>query len=160
MWSNTVMAVLIILAVSTPSWAQQGPRAHVEDGPEVDVDAEEARTPPPEVPSATRVTQGSSESRNWTTIEIVLSVAILLFGAIVLALQTFLIVKLPLAWTPSAILRLNGVTLIITGGILLVTAGYSNQQIAPVIGLLGAIAGYLLGSADKPGGRSQPGDAA
>jgi len=27
----------------------------------------------------------------------------------------------------------------------LITAGYSNDQIAPAVGLLGTIAGYLLG---------------
>jgi len=75
---------------------------------------------------------------------------VLVFGAMVFALQTWLVVKMPLNWTPNAILRFNGLTLIITGAILLVTAGYSNEQMTPVIGLLGAIAGYLLGSVDKP----------
>ncbi|MAE63773.1 MAG: hypothetical protein CMJ18_05830 [Phycisphaeraceae bacterium] len=89
--------------------------------------------------------------RHWTTIEIVISVGVLVFGALIFALQTFLMIRLPLAWTPAAILRFNGLTLIIVAGVLLVTAGYSNQQMAPVIGLLGAIAGYLLGTGEKPG---------
>ena len=37
------------------------------------------------------------------------------------------------------------VTLIIVGSLFLVTAGYGNTQIAPIIGLLGTVAGYLLG---------------
>lgn len=94
--------------------------------------------------------QRPDETRHWTSIEIVLSFSVLVFGAMVFGLQTWLIVKMPLQWTPNAILRFNGLTLIITGAILLVTAGYSNEQMTPVIGLLGAIAGYLLGSVDKP----------
>lgn len=96
------------------------------------------------------VLQQPGETRHWTSIEIVLSFSVLVFGAMVFGLQTWLIVKLPLNWTPNAILRFNGLTLIITGAILLVTAGYSNEQMTPVIGLLGAIAGYLLGSVEKP----------
>lgn len=94
--------------------------------------------------------QRPDETRHWTSIEIVLSFSVLVFGAMVFALQTWLIVRMPLNWTPNAILRFNGLTLIITGAILLVTAGYSNEQMTPVIGLLGAIAGYLLGSVEKP----------
>ena len=37
------------------------------------------------------------------------------------------------------------ITLIIISTLFLITAGYSNDQIAPAIGLLGTIAGYLLG---------------
>lgn len=37
------------------------------------------------------------------------------------------------------------ITLIITSTLFLITAGYSNDQIAPAVGLLGTIAGYLLG---------------
>ncbi len=94
--------------------------------------------------------QSPDETRHWTSIEIVLSFSVLVFGAMVFALQTWLIVRMPLNWTPNAILRFNGLSLIITGAILLVTAGYSNEQMTPVIGLLGAIAGYLLGSVEKP----------
>ncbi len=101
-----------------------------------------------QVPAA--VGQIPGETRRWTSIEIVLSFSVLVFGAMVFALQTWLVVRMPLNWTPNAILRFNGLTLIITGAILLVTAGYSNEQMTPVIGLLGAIAGYLLGSVEKP----------
>ena len=50
---------------------------------------------------------------------------------------------------------LDGLFDFIGGGvfaIFLVVAGYSDQQIAPVIGLLGTIAGYLLG---KESGRTE-----
>lgn len=123
-----------------PVLVGQSPRTTTEDKPEP------VKTNPPETNATT-----SEGSRQWTTIEIVLSVSVLIFALLIFMIQTVLIMKLKLNWTPNAILRFNGLTLIITGGILLVTAGYSNQQMAPVIGLLGAIAGYLLGAVETSG---------
>lgn len=126
--------LLVGMALNTP--AQQPPANTA------DLTSSNPIEPPTPSPPA-------SEGRKWTSIEIALSISILIFGAAVIAVQTFLFVKLPLDWTPSAILQFNGLTLIITGALLLVTAGYSDQQISPVLGLLGAIAGYLLGAADR-----------
>ena len=95
--------------------------------------------------------------RNWTTIEVVLSFSVLVFGGLVFALQTQVILKMPSMWTPHSVIRFNGLTLVITGAILLVTAGYSDSQITPVMGLLGAIAGYLLGAAERSEGKRQDG---
>jgi hypothetical protein len=39
--------------------------------------------------------------------------------------------------------------LIVVSAVFLVVAGYSEKQIAPVIGLLGTIAGYVLGKSDQ-----------
>jgi hypothetical protein len=91
----------------------------------------------------------SGTVRNWTAIEIVLSCAVLVFGLLVLCLQALLIIKAAKGWHPKSILRVNGLTLIIVSALLLITAGYDAQQVAPVMGLLGTIAGYLLGSGDK-----------
>jgi len=84
--------------------------------------------------------------RQWTNVEVWLSIGVLIFGALVLLLQSQLIYKAHPPWSSNAILRINGLTLIITGALMLVTASYSANDIAPVIGLLGSIAGYLLGS--------------
>lgn len=92
---------------------------------------------------------GSGETRNWTTIEIVLSVAILIFALLVLLIQAYLVRKATAALSARSIVRMNGLTLIITAGLLLVTAGYSADQVSPVMGLLGTIAGYLLGSGEE-----------
>jgi hypothetical protein len=88
-------------------------------------------------------------TREWTTIEIFLSVAILVFALAIFVLQSILVLRLKLEWTPQSILRFNGITLIVSGALLLVVAGYSNQQVAPVMGLLGTIAGYLLGARER-----------
>ena len=42
-------------------------------------------------------------------------------------------------------IRAYAITLIIIGTLVLICAGYSNDQIAPAMGLFGTVAGYLLG---------------
>ena len=42
-------------------------------------------------------------------------------------------------------IRAFALVLIILGTLVLICAGYSNDQIAPAVGLFGTLAGYLLG---------------
>lgn len=144
--SKRIMWVIVMIGLlPLPLLAQQIPRSTIDDrDPIAAVEMEDVAGT-----SGGAITQ--APGRSWTTIEIVLSVAVLVFAVIVFALQAFLMVKLKLDWTPASVLRFNGLTLIISSALLLVVAGYSNQQIAPVTGLLGAIAGYLLGAGEKPG---------
>ena len=60
---------------------------------------------------------------------------------------------------PEDITRPVIILSVITGTLMLVTVGYSNDQIAPAFGLFGTIIGYMLGrlaqphpSIDTPGG--------
>ena len=46
---------------------------------------------------------------------------------------------------PEDISRPVIIVTIVTGTLILVTAGYSNEQIAPAFGLFGTIIGYILG---------------
>ena len=46
---------------------------------------------------------------------------------------------------PEGVLRIFGIPLIIVTAVLLVVVGFGEKQISPVIGLLGTVAGYLLG---------------
>jgi ABC-type xylose transport system permease subunit len=71
-----------------------------------------------------------------------LSVIVVLFGVFICLCITLLILKKHQA---ENLLRPFGTILIVTGAIFLIVAGYSEQQISPVIGLLGTIAGYILG---------------
>lgn len=75
-----------------------------------------------------------------------LSGAVLLFGTIVVVLefQLIRIKRITSIGTPKILL----VTLIITGALFLISAGYAQDQISPGLGLLGTIAGYLLGRND------------
>ncbi len=79
-----------------------------------------------------------------------LSGSILVFTLLVLALSTALL------WRKDAsaqdILRLFGIVSIIGMSTLLLVAGYSNDQLTPIVGLFGAIAGYLLGREGKQPG--------
>jgi hypothetical protein len=81
----------------------------------------------------------------WTPqIGLQLSYSILVFGLIVLVLMSLLVAKYRV--NISRLLRAFGLVLIIIAAIFLIVAGYNEQQIAPAMGLLGTIAGYLLGS--------------
>tara|TARA_R110002124_G_scaffold103352_2_gene252315 strand:+ start:160 stop:552 length:393 start_codon:yes stop_codon:yes gene_type:complete len=71
-----------------------------------------------------------------------LSCSILIFGLVVLFLIGYLI---KVGKDPEDLLRSFGTVLIIIAAVFLIVAGYSEKQIAPVIGLLGTVAGYLLG---------------
>lgn len=75
-----------------------------------------------------------------------ISVIVLLFGLLVILLATYLT---KVGKNTEAVLRIFGTILIILVAVFLVVAGYTDTQIAPVMGLLGTIAGYLLGKETK-----------
>lgn len=87
--------------------------------------------------------------------------SILVFGLLVLIVMAVLFIK---GKDADQILRMCALPMIIVAAIFLVVTGFSNDQISPVMGLLGAIAGYLLGSkrtgdsvpprSDPPNGKS------
>ncbi|WP_139311462.1 hypothetical protein [Desulfovibrio sp. DV] len=80
----------------------------------------------------------------WTTQSaMTMCASILIFCIVVLGFVTYLLKSG--AEQPEAILRMFGTIIIIIVTVFLVVAGYNDQQIAPAIGLLGTIAGYLLG---------------
>lgn len=94
----------------------------------------------------------SSGSAPWTP-ELVKFICELTLGftCVALILCTFLLyVK---NGTPQQILRTFGVLTIIGMSTVLLVVGYSNEQLTPIVGLFGAIAGYLLG---KDSGVEQP----
>jgi hypothetical protein len=69
---------------------------------------------------------------------------------IVIALGVVVILALSLVlWKKETsaddAIRAYALVLIIIGTIVLICAGYSNDQIAPAMGLFGTVAGYLLG---------------
>lgn len=77
-----------------------------------------------------------------------LSVSILIFTLCSLVLCAVLL------WRSKApgfhVLRVFGVITIIGVSALLLVVGYSNEQLTPIVGLFGAIAGYLLGKDKEP----------
>ncbi|MFO1183699.1 MAG: hypothetical protein U1E56_02790 [Bauldia sp.] len=90
-----------------------------------------------------------------TLLEFWLAVVIAVFGLAVMAILAFNIRRAH-AFRPEDITRPVVVTAIITGTLMLVTVGYSDNQIAPVFGLFGAIAGYLFGRFQAGQASEQP----
>ena len=87
----------------------------------------------------------SAPSTWWTTQNaMTISTVVLGFALLVLCLMTYLVVKKPSS-DGEMILRVFGTVIIIFGALFLVVAGYTETQMGPVMGLLGTIAGYLLG---------------
>lgn len=66
-----------------------------------------------------------------------------------------LLVSAALLWRAKApadqVLRVTGVIAILAFSALLLVVGYNNEQLTPIVGLFGAIAGYLLGKDSKGG---------
>ena len=106
-------------------------------------------TAPPPFQSSGEGSPGTTgQEWSWRP-ETILALSVIAFSLLVLYVQYHLVMKDTVDWTPNAIIRFFGLTLIINGGVLLVVAGFSSQQIAGVLGLLGSIAGYLLGASSK-----------
>ncbi|AWI25794.1 hypothetical protein HYN49_07700 [Flavobacterium pallidum] len=72
-----------------------------------------------------------------------LSLCILGFGVLLIIGEIILVYRLSIS--PQDTIKFIVVTVIVIGSLYLITAGYTNDQIAPAMGLLGTIAGYLLG---------------
>lgn len=86
-----------------------------------------------------------SQPLGWSSYDVFVSSSmILVFGFLLFCIMAFLVMKKNSAMD---VIRLCALPLIIVSAIFLVVVGYSAEQIAPVLGLLGAIAGYLLGTA-------------
>lgn len=86
-------------------------------------------------------------NEHHSSLEESLSTYVLIFGFLIILLEVYLIRVSNI--DPANIIKFIIVTLIITATLFLITAGYSSVQIAPATGLLGTIAGYLLGKSDR-----------
>jgi hypothetical protein len=77
---------------------------------------------------------------------LLLSLTILVIGFSVLVLH-YMRSMLKDGHNASDVLRLATMPMVIAAAIFLLLLGFSNDQITPVIGLLGTMIGYILGSA-------------
>jgi hypothetical protein len=80
--------------------------------------------------------------------ELMLSLGVLVFGLIVIGAEVAVMLKRKVGWGPAGT-QIVGLTIVAVAGMFLITAGYTSDQIAPMIGLLGTIAGYLLGKSTQ-----------
>jgi hypothetical protein len=78
-----------------------------------------------------------------------MSASVLLFGLVVLLVLVYQIKRYAISEHES---KLFIIVLVVVSALFLVVSGYSDSQIAPVMGLLGTIVGYILrGSQEPPG---------
>jgi len=97
-----------------------------------------------------RLTDLYNKHQGWDKQSLyILSGSILVFGTVALVLIAFLINK---KHNQTTILRNIVVPTIVILSVLLIVAGYGQEQISPVIGLFGTIVGYLLGKTDSKNG--------
>ena len=80
--------------------------------------------------------------------ELNLTLSVLAFGLIIILLQFFLMWRLN--FDSQSVMKMSTVTLVITGTLFFIAAGFSSEQIAPALGLFGSIVGYLLGRNSGP----------
>ena len=73
--------------------------------------------------------------------EIYLSLGVLAFGFCLIVFSGIISLKN----NTIDITKIFTIFVVVTAGLFLITAGYSDIQISPVFGLLGAIVGYTLG---------------
>jgi hypothetical protein len=84
-----------------------------------------------------------------------LSMALLLFGVLVIAAALWRIQRAQL--TETGALRLVGATVVVVMAVFLCTAGFTLEQITPAIGLLGTMGGYVLGRSERENSPSASG---
>jgi len=101
--------------------------------------------------AAPKIEAGSLTS----ALELNLTLIILFFGVLALVLL-YLMVRSDRAG--SFELRIYVITILIFGSLLIVSSAYSTEQISPVIGFFGTIAGYVLGRGDRPNEPEVPKD--
>lgn len=94
--------------------------------------------------SARTTQEAVGRGKSWWSVHdaMTISASVLIFGVLVLLLAAFMVRR---GRSADSSLKLLGTLLIIISAVFLVVAGYDDKQIAPVMGLLGTIAGYLLG---------------
>jgi hypothetical protein len=90
--------------------------------------------------------QGHTES---SQVQLGLSIAVLAFGLILSISILYFLLKTGKGFG-NITFKTIGIKLILTASLFLIVAGYSQDQITPVIGLLGTIAGFIFGSNLSP----------
>ena len=80
--------------------------------------------------------------------ELSLSIAVLVFTILLVCVIARITVKKGQGWGPLTT-KLFIIVVVVGASLFLLTAGYSQAQMTPIIGLLGAIIGYALGKKDE-----------
>lgn len=95
-------------------------------------------TSPPEIPKI----------HVWTDTQWKLTWGIAAFTAFLIGGQYAIMFCSKTYWTNRQFKAFT-MTLIVAAALIVIIAGFSDSQIAPIMGLIGTIAGYILGSPEK-----------
>ena len=82
-----------------------------------------------------------------TGTEIAFSCSVLVFGLALVGAVSFLAIRGKLS--EASAFKLIGLTVVVTAAVFVIPAGFSQNQMTPLMGLLGAVAGYLLGKENE-----------
>ena len=72
----------------------------------------------------------------------------MIFGTLLLFGEILVVYKANKGWDTRSF-RVVGLTLVMIIAVLLIAAGYAQEQMAPVFAILGSITGYLIGRRDS-----------
>lgn len=72
-----------------------------------------------------------------------MSAVVLAFGLLVMLIGGYLAAR---RLNTEVVLKVVVIPMVIMSAVFLVVAGYDDQQIAPAMGLLGTVVGYVLGT--------------
>lgn len=138
-----LLLIFILLSVGS-NYAQNGQNRSEKANVPVNTNMAPSypQTPSPNTTATTATSTATSVQR--TPYETELGWGVLVFGALIIGLEITLMLRLKKGWGTQSI-RIVGITLVIIAGLFLIVTGYSQEQIAPMIGLLGTITGFLLG---------------
>ena len=109
------------------------------------------QAPPPGALEPTNVTAGDASPLReagsfFSQGEFTLTLILFVFG--IVAILAFYMLARNEKVTPF-VMRIYVIIVIVFGTLLIVSSSYTTQQIAPVVGLFGTIAGYLLGKSER-----------
>jgi hypothetical protein len=138
----TILYILLALMITSVVLGEEAPQTNTN---QVDTSSNLISFTPSAPPDPLITNSQNNETVHLEQMEYAktMSIYILAYGA-ALSLFSGVIALKTKGWSQEAT-KVFTVTVIVTAGLFLMTAGYSSEQIAPMYGLLGTIVGYLLG---------------
>lgn len=141
------LALLVFVVLPINSWGQD--KFKVEPvSPQIQQDNAGLKGYAPDEPPG--LADGVADQRHqiWRDTVKWLAPWVIIFSLLLFLGQFVTMWKSKSYWTDQQFKAFT-LTLIIFAGVFLIVIGWSDQQLAPMMGLLGTIAGYILG-ADRP----------
>jgi hypothetical protein len=152
-WIAIAVLGLTLAGVSSASGQTQAPGA----APTVPVDNDLSKLSDSQLADLLNQTTAKppvSQTQPWDpSLVKFLTISVLSFGLLVIITMAVLMIRKSPA---GEVLRLFTVPMVIVAAVFLVVTGFSTQQITPVIGLLGTLAGYILGVQSQKGDGKPP----